>query len=291
MTSLSPPQTMAGNQAVSLPITTVSATDFEFLRGLLRSKSAIVLDDGKEYLVESRLAPVLREAQLPSIRDLVHLLRGRNPALEGKVVDAMTTNETSWFRDIHPFEALRTTLLPELIERRRATQDITIWCAAASSGQEPYSLAMLIREHFPQLSGWSVRILATDLSPSMIERARGGRYSQLEMNRGLPAAYLVKYFERVGAEWQVKSEIRSMVEYKLLNLAEPWPTMPALDMLFIRNVLIYFDRDTKRNILGNVRKVLRPEGILVLGSSETTFNIDDGWASRTIGKAILYQPQ
>jgi len=291
VTSLSPPQTMAGNQAVSLPITTVSATDFEFLRGLLRSKSAIVLDDGKEYLVESRLAPVLREAQLPSIRDLVHLLRGRNPALEGKVVDAMTTNETSWFRDIHPFEALRTTLLPELIERRRATQDITIWCAAASSGQEPYSLAMLIREHFPQLSGWSVRILATDLSPSMIERARGGRYSQLEMNRGLPAAYLVKYFERVGAEWQVKSEIRSMVEYKLLNLAEPWPTMPALDMLFIRNVLIYFDRDTKRNILGNVRKVLRPEGILVLGSSETTFNIDDGWASRTIGKAILYQPQ
>jgi chemotaxis protein methyltransferase CheR len=291
MTSISPPHTGVGASALTAPPTTVSPADFDFLRGLLRSKSAIVLDDGKEYLVESRLAPVLREAQIPTIRDLVQSLRGRNAALEGKVVDAMTTNETSWFRDIHPFEAMRTTLLPELLERRKSSQEITIWCAAASSGQEPYSLAMLIREHFPQLAGWSVRIIATDLSPSMIDRARGGRYSQLEMNRGLPAAYLVKYFERVGAEWLVKSQLRSMVEYKLLNLAEPWPTMPALDMLFIRNVLIYFDRDTKRSILGNARKVLRSDGTLVLGSSETTFNIDDGWASRTIGKAILYTPQ
>jgi chemotaxis protein methyltransferase CheR len=291
MSGISSPLTLATPSALTAPPTTVHPADFEFLRALLRGKSAIVLDDGKEYLVESRLAPVLREAQLPTIRDLVQSLRGRNAALEAKVVDAMTTNETSWFRDIHPFEAMRTTLLPELLERRKGAQDITIWCAAASSGQEPYSLAMLIREHFPQLASWSVRILATDLSPSMIERARGGHYSQLEMNRGLPAAYLVKYFERAGAEWQVKSEIRSMVEYKLLNLAEPWPTMPPLDMLFIRNVLIYFDRDTKRSILGSARKVLRPEGTLVLGSSETTFNIDDGWASRTIGKAILYQPQ
>jgi chemotaxis protein methyltransferase CheR len=150
---------------------------------------------------------------------------------------------------------------------------------------------MLLREHFPELTGWRLRFLATDISPSMIERARRGRYSQLEVNRGLPASYLVKYFERQGAEWQLKPEIRDLVEYRLLNLAEPWPMVGQMDIVLIRNVLIYFDRDTKKKVLQGIRKVLRPDGFLVLGSSETTFNIDESWTSRTFGKSIFYQPQ
>ena len=269
----------------------ISPMDFDFLRALVRDKSGIVLDNGKEYLVESRLGPVARAAGLKGIPELVSALRQRTPGLEGKVIDAMTTNETSFFRDIHPFDALRKEVLPQMIERRRTTRELTFWCAASSSGQEPYSLSMLIREHFPELAGWRVKFTATDISPSMIEKSRSGRYSQLEVNRGLPATYLVKYFERQGADWVLKPEIRSMVEYKLLNLAESWPMMGQVDIVFIRNVLIYFDRDMKRKILQGIRKVLRPDGYLVLGSSETTFNIDDSWVSRTYGKTIFYQPQ
>lgn len=265
-------------------------SDFQYLRTLVREKSAIVLDEGKEYLVESRLAPVARQEGLASLAELVIALRARKPGLESKVIDAMTTNETSFFRDIHPFDALRTTIIGEIIERKRTNKELNIWCAAASSGQEPYSLCMLLREHFPELSTWRFNFLATDLSPSMIEKSKNGKYSQLEVNRGLPAAYLVKYFERSGADWMVKPEIRSMVDYRLLNLVEPWPMINPLDIVLIRNVLIYFDRDTKKKILQNIKKVLRPDGFLLLGSSETTFNIDEGWSIRTIGKTICYQP-
>lgn len=271
--------------------TSVSAADFDYVRTLVRARAGIVLEPGKEYLVESRLAPVARTQGLGGIADLVAALRQGAPGLETLVVDAMTTNETSFFRDIHPFEALRTQVLPQLIERRRANRELSLWCAAASSGQEPASICMLLREHFPELTGWRLRFLATDISPSMIERARRGRYSQLEVNRGLPASYLVKYFERQGAEWQLRPEIRDMVEYRLLNLAEPWPTVGQMDIVLIRNVLIYFDRDTKKRVLQGIRKILRPDGFLVLGSSETTFNIDESWTSRTFGKSIFYQPQ
>jgi len=271
------------------PSSSLTAADFDFLRTLVREKSAIVLEPGKEYLVESRLTPLTRQEGLGSLGELVMQLRsGRNAALQGKVIDAMTTNETSWFRDIHPFDALRTALIPELIEKRRSVRELTLWCAAASSGQEPYSLCILLREHFPELVGWRLKFLATDISPSMIERSKGGRYSQLEVNRGLPASYLVKYFERQGADWVVKQELRAMMEFRLLNLAETWGLMPAIDVVFMRNVLIYFDRDTKRKILQNVRKYLRPDGFLMLGSSETTFNIDEAWTSRTVGKTIVY---
>ncbi len=269
----------------------ISTTDFDFLRTLVRERSGIVLDPGKEYLVESRLGPVARAEGLSGIPELVAALRRGRPGLESVVVDAMTTNETSFFRDIHPFEALRTQVLPQLIERRRATRELSFWCAAASSGQEPASICMLLREHFPELVSWRLRFLATDISPSMIERAKRGRYSQLEVNRGLPASYLVKYFERQGADWQLKPEIRDMVEYRLLNLAEPWPMVGQMDIVFIRNVLIYFDRDTKKRVLQGIRRILRPDGFLVLGSSETTFNIDESWTSRTFGKTIFYQPQ
>ena len=269
----------------------LSPADFQFLRELVRTKAAIVLEDGKEYLVQSRLAPLLRAEGIATINDLIGGLRARKAGLEGKVIDAMTTNETSFFRDIHPFDALRTTIIPELIEKRRSSRTLNFWCAAASSGQEPYSLCMMMRENFPELAGWQLKFLATDISPSMIDKSKSGKYSQLEVNRGLPAQYLVKYFERAGADWQIKSDIRAMTEFRLANLAEPLPAMQPLDIVFIRNVLIYFDRETKKKILQQIRKLLRPDGILMLGSSETTFNIDEGWNSRPIGKTIVYTAQ
>lgn len=284
---MSPLSVATDQRGASPPL---APADFDYLRNLVKGKAAIVLENGKEYLVESRLSPLVRTEGLGSLAQLVTALRtGRNAALEGKVIDAMTTNETSFFRDIHPFDSMRTTIIPELMEKRRSSRELAFWCAAASSGQEPYSVTMMLREHFPELNGWRFKFLATDISPSMIEKARSGRYSQLEVNRGLPAAYLVKYFDRHGADWAIKPELRNMVEYKLLNLAEPWPSIPQVDIVFIRNVLIYFDRDMKRKILQGIKRTLRPGGFLILGSSETTFNIDDSWTSRTVGKTIVYQ--
>jgi chemotaxis protein methyltransferase CheR len=282
------PDTLSPSTVSAPRANAVAAADFAFLQEFVRLQSSIVLDPGKEYLVESRLAPVVRQLALGSIAALVGQLKARDAEATRRVIDAMTTNETSWFRDIHPFDALASTLLPELIAARSAQRELSIWCAAASSGQEPYTVAMLIKERFPQLAGWKVRILATDLSQSMVERTKEGRYSQLEMNRGLPASYLVKWFDRVGTDWQVKPELRAMVDVRAINLAEPWGLIGSHDIVLMRNVLIYFARPTKAQILDRVRGALRPGGVLFLGASETTFNIDDRWTSRTIGKAIAY---
>jgi chemotaxis protein methyltransferase CheR len=270
---------------------TLGAADFDVVRALVRERAGIVLEPGKEYLVESRLSSLVRSQGFASIAELVSALRLRRPGLADAVVDAMTTNETSFFRDVHPFEALRTTIIPELIAARRATRELSIWCAASSSGQEPVSLAMLLREHFPELTGWRLRILATDISPSMLDKCRAGRFSQLEVNRGLPASYLVKYFSRAGADWVVNPEVQRMIEYRFLNLMSPFPALGRLDLVLIRNVLIYFDIETKRRVLGGIKKVLRPDGVLMLGSSETTMNIDEGWAGWTIGRTIAYRPR
>ncbi|HYC33213.1 MAG TPA: protein-glutamate O-methyltransferase CheR [Gemmatimonadales bacterium] len=269
----------------------IASGDFDFIRDLIRRRSAIVLEPGKEYLVESRLGAVAREEGFASLEHLVTELRTRpSNGLHRRVVEAMTTNETTFFRDIHPFDALRQAILPELIERRASQRQLTIWCAACSSGQEPYSISMLLREHFPALTGWTVRIVATDLSGEMLERARSGRYSQLEVNRGLPASYLVKYFRKQGLEWQLAEEVRRMVEYRELNLNEPWPGVPPADLVFLRNVLIYFDVETKRSILAKVRRVLRPDGYLFLGGSETTMGLDDTYQRMPVGKAVCYRP-
>lgn len=263
--------------------------DFDYLRALVREKSGIVLEPGKEYLVESRLGPLVRHLRLGTIASLVQGIRQGNVELQAKVVDAMTTNETSFFRDIRPWEALKSDILPELIERRRGQRQLSLWCAAASSGQEPYTVAMLLRENFPELAAWKVQHIATDISPTMLEQCKKGRYSQLEVNRGLPASYLVRYFERNAADWIVKPDIRNTIDFRPLNLATPWPPLPRFDIVFIRNVLIYFDRETKRRILAGIKKLLMPDGYLFLGSSETTINIDENWVSRSIGKTIVYQ--
>lgn len=264
--------------------------DFEIICKLLRDRSAVVLEAGKEYLVESRLTPLAQRLQLKSISDLVAQLRWQpGNGLERQIVEALVTSESSFFRDHHPFEGLRQVLLPDLIKRRRDERRLNIWCAACSTGQEPYSLALLLREHFPELAAWKVSLLASDLSRPVLERAREGRYHQIEVNRGLPAAMLVKYFEQHGTDWQLKPAVRGMVDFQEINLIQAWPSLPPMDLVLIRNVMIYFSVETKKAILGRLARVLRPDGYLVLGGAETTFNLDDSYRRVEPLKAGFYQ--
>jgi len=262
--------------------TNVTTVDFDYICTLVRSRSAIVLEPGKEYLVQARLLPLARKQGLDDISALVERLKRGDAALTTEVVEAMTTNETSFFRDVHPFELLRTEVVPDLLTKRAATRRLHIWSAAASTGQEAYTIAMTLREHFPQLVGWNVSILGTDLSREVLEKAREGRYAQIEVNRGLPAPMLVKYFDRAGPAWRVKPDLRALVEFKQLNLMGQWPVMPSMDIVFLRNVLIYFDADTKRDILTRVQRVIAPDGYLFLGAAETTLQFE-GMFERVAG--------
>jgi len=269
----------------------ISKNDFEYISRLARSESALVLDPGKEYLVETRLGPLAQREGFDSLADFVQSLRadGKINGLHHKAIDALTTNETLFFRDFHPFEALRRSILPEVLEQRASAQRLTIWSAACSTGQEPYSLAMLLLEHFPQLADWTVSIIATDLSPTVLKLAQAGIYSQFEVNRGLPASYLVKYFTKQGEKWCLNEAVKRMVEFRPMNLIQPWPIMPPLDLVFIRNVMIYFDVDTKKTILGKIRNCLLPHGYLFLGTAETTTNLDPAYQPVTFGKAVVYR--
>lgn len=268
----------------------LSSADFDFVRSLVLKRSAIVLEDEKRYLAETRLCGLARREGYTSLEALVNVLRnGPNNGLQTKVVEAMTTNETSFFRDVHPFDALRQIVLPQLIRARAPERRLHIWCAASSTGQEPYSICMLLREYFSELANWNVNIVATDLCTDVLEKARAGRYTQLEVNRGLPAAMLAKYFTKQGLEWCVQDGIRGMVEYRVLNLIEPWPMMPSTDILLLRNVLIYFSVETKRQILAKVRKVLRPDGYLFLGGAETTLNLDDRFERLEFARSGCYR--
>jgi chemotaxis protein methyltransferase CheR len=269
---------------------TLSAPEFNYVRRLVLDQSAIVLEEDKGYLVESRLLPLARREGFTSISLLVQKMQSEPVhGLHRRAVEAMTTNETSFFRDFHPFEALKKFVLPELIARCAAQRALNIWCAASSSGQEPYSLCMLIRENFPQLLSWKLHILATDLSSDILARAREARYSQLEVNRGLPASLLVKYFEKRGCDWYLREDIRNMVDYQIVNLANPWPTLPAMDIVMIRNVLIYFGIETKKTIFARVRKVLKPDGYFFLGGAETTFSIDDSFERVSLERTTCYR--
>ena len=263
--------------------------DFETLQGLVKEHAAIVLEPSKAYLVETRLAPLALREGIESIEVLVERLRNTHfGPLHAKVVDAMTTSETSFFRDFHPFEALRKTILPELIRRREGQRKLHIWCGASSSGQEPYTIAMLLNEDFPQLREWSVTLLATDISEEMLARARSGRFSPLEVNRGLPSPLLVRYFKRDGAEWQLEEDVRRLVQFRPLNLVKAWPPMPPLDLIFLRNVLIYFDLEARRKILGRIRQALEPDGYLFLGATETTLHADDAFERVAVERSWAY---
>ena len=256
----------------------MTPSEFDYVCQLVRTRSGIVLEPGKEYLVDARLTPLVRQCEPGSISELVERLKnGSGEALAARVVEAMTTNETSFFRDTHPFETLRKVVLPELILRRRDERQLNVWFAACSTGQEPYSFAILLKEYFPELTGWRLILLATDLSAAALAQARAGRYSQLEVNRGLPAALLVKYFAQSGLTWSLRADVARMVEFREMNLTRPWPALPQMDLVFLRNVMIYFDAETKKSILGRVARLLRPDGYLLLGGAETTHNLDDAF--------------
>ncbi|MCI0539743.1 MAG: protein-glutamate O-methyltransferase CheR [Verrucomicrobiales bacterium] len=268
----------------------MTTADFDYIRNFVRDQAAIVLEPGKEYLVESRLHSLARKENFASLDSLIRQLRTQpNNGLHRKMVDAMTTNETSFFRDIHPFEAMKKSILPELLARRAQERQLHFWCGAASTGQEPYSLLMLIAEHFPELLKWDFKFVATDLCGEVLARARVGRFSQLEVNRGLPATLLVKYFVRQGAEWEIREDLRRRVDFREMNLVKDWLWMPPQDIVFLRNVLIYFNVETKRAILAKVRRLLRPGGYLLLGGAETTFNVDDAFERVVFDKTICYR--
>ncbi|MDQ1682673.1 MAG: chemotaxis protein methyltransferase CheR [Frankiaceae bacterium] len=269
---------------------TVGAADFDWIAQLVWQRSAIVLEKGKEYLVESRLAPLARKTGAETVSEFVtRLIAKPDSSLISEVIDAMTTNETSWFRDHYPFQALQSHVLPELTRNRGRQRTLRVWSAGCSSGQEPYSIAMVVQDHFALHPGWAVDIIGSDLSDVMLEKARNARYGQLEVNRGLPVAMLVRHFERLGTEWQLRPEIRRMVDFRSINLAQRIPEMGTFDIIFLRNVLIYFDADTKRGIFEQVKRVLRPDGYLFLGGAETTLNVDPDFEPVMYDRATCYR--
>jgi chemotaxis protein methyltransferase CheR len=268
----------------------ISNSDFNYIRELVFKLSAIVLEDGKEYLVDSRIGPVAKAEGLNTVEQLVKALRkNSHNGLQSKVVEALTTNETSFFRDIYPFDFLKNVVLPELIKIRSDSKKLNIWCAASSSGQEPYTIAMLFKENFPELSNWNLNFIASDISDKMLAQCKSGKYSQLEVNRGLPATLLIKYFEKDGASWTIKQELRELIQFKKINLSEELPNIPKMDIIFLRNVLIYFDIPMKKTILKNLREVLQPDGYLFLGGSETTLNLDEHYTRMNVKHSACYR--
>jgi chemotaxis protein methyltransferase CheR len=252
----------------------VTPHDYDFLRKCLKDRSGLVLSADKQYLVESRLLPVARKAGVTTLGELAAKLRGaHDPELMTSVVEAMTTNETFFFRDKVPFEHFRTTIMPALLQARRAARSIRIWCAAASTGQEPYSLAMCLKEIERDILGWRIEMLATDLSGEVLEKARAGVYSQFEVQRGLPIQLLVKHFTRSGEVWQIAPELRAMVRYRQLNLLTDFSDLGIFDIVFCRNVLIYFDAETKTDVLNRVARLTASDGYLVLGAAETVVGL------------------
>jgi chemotaxis protein methyltransferase CheR len=254
----------------------VTPHDYDYLRRLLRDRSGLVLSADKQYLVESRLLPVARRNGLAGLPDLVQRLKGHNTEpLVVEVVEAMTTNESFFYRDKVPFQHFTDTIMPALLTARALQRRIRIWCAASSTGQEPYSLAMSLKEMAGAIADWRIEILATDLSNEVLEKAKAGIYSQFEVQRGLPIAHLVKYFTQIGDTWQIAPEIRAMVQYRPLNLLNDFAHLGGFDVVFCRNVLIYFDQATKAHVLDRIAAVTERDGYLVLGGAETVVGLTE----------------
>jgi chemotaxis protein methyltransferase CheR len=251
---------------------TSPSVDYGYLRDLVYGLSQNVLDPSRDYLFETRLTKLLRNNGLSGLDDLVgHLRRQKNPLLERAIAEAMTINETSFFRDSRPFELLRTELLPKLIEARRNQRGLRFWSAACSTGQEGYSIAMLMNEHFPMLANWNIRVEGTDICAEVVQRAHAGTYHRIEMNRGLPARFVVRYFDHHGEDWTVKPELRKMCNFRQANLCLstlPFSAYERFDVIFLRNVMLYFSMETRRTLLAGIHRLLAPDGILFLGSSE-----------------------
>jgi chemotaxis protein methyltransferase CheR len=267
----------------------VTPQDYEFLRKLLKERSGLDLSADKQYLVESRLVPLARKVGLAGIPELVAKMKAGDSSITTDVVEAMTTNETFFFRDKIPFDHLRETILPALMQSRANRRSLRIWSAACSTGQEPYSIAMCLKEKAAQLAGWRIEIVGTDLSQEVLEKSKAGIYSQFEVQRGLPIQLLVKYFAQIGEMWQLNADIRSMVQYRQLNLLQDFSSLGKFDVIFCRNVLIYFDQETKAAIFERIAKVVEPDGMLMLGAAESVVGITDAFRPFP-DKRGLYQP-
>ncbi len=269
------------------PIAEIHSENYRFLQQHVYSQAGIVLEEDKHYLFESRLTPIVRQLGLGSINDLCALIQATGePEVGRRVVEAMTTNETYFFRDPVHYEAIRTVLLPRLKEGRRDTRKLRFWSAAASTGQEAYSLAMLLLDD--ALSDWNIQILGTDFSSQVLERARSGKYQQIEVNRGLPAALLVKYFRRSGVDWQLSELVRSMARFETMDLRKSMRALGPFDLVFCRNVLIYFDAGTRKDILKELHCTLFRGGWLLLGGAETAFGVEEWFERQTVGSATVY---
>lgn len=269
----------------------VAAEQYGFLRDLLRRRTGVNIDDSKQYLVVARLTPIVRQRKIPSIETLLDRVRkGIDPSLERDVLSAMMTHETSFFRDVKPFDTLRT-LVTDLIAKRAAEKQLVFWSAACSTGQEPYSIAMLLHEHFRDVvASWRIRIIATDFSDQVLAQARMGSYSELETARGLPPNFLQKYFRPLQGRWNIAQECRRLVEFRQLNLNGTWPPMPICDVIFLRNVMLYFDVPTRVGLIRRMRRAVRADGSLFLGGAETMIGMDEGWQRHNGLGCSFYRP-
>lgn len=268
---------------------------FDFFSGFAKEQSGLALSSDKAYLLETRLMPIARCRGMTSLDEIAQVLRKKqDQELARQVTEALTTNESSFFRDGKPFQYFRERLLPQLLERRAAQKKIRIWSAAASSGQEAYSLAMILEEERMKLSGWTFEIIGTDISQAMLEKARGGIYTQFEVQRGLPIQLLTKYFEKSGDHWKVAEKLRSMVTFKQHNLLHSGRSLGKFDVVFCRNVLIYFDLETKRSVLNDMRELVAEDGALLLGGAETVVGVSDAFRpienERGAYRPVLAQP-
>ena len=274
-----------------MTVNALPEADHVLLRRLLHERTGVVLDESREPFAEMRLGALATELGLDSLAEVMEALRTEESwgVLHRMVVEALAISETSWFRDAPLWMELRETILPELISRRALARRLELWCAACATGQEPYSLAMLLHDFAARLAGWDVRVLATDFSHGILKRARAGCYSPIEMNRGLPAIQLVRHFRKADDAWELRPDVRERVEFRELNLKGPWPALPAMDLVLMRNVLIYFEPELRRRVLRQLALNLSPDGVLVLGSGETTLTLDDSFEAVPLGRATVYR--
>jgi chemotaxis protein methyltransferase CheR len=268
-----------------------SETDYAYLRKVVLEESANLIDPTRNGLFEARLMPIARTVGAENVEGLVELLRvDPTTHLHRAVAEAMTINETSFFRDVRPFEMLRSVAIPELMRQKQAERTLRVWCAACATGQEAYSVAMLLLEHFPELQDWDVKIIGTDLSQIVLEYARRGRYRRNEVNRGLPAKMLVKYFERRAEEWEVSTQVRALCEFECANLCAPLPPLPVFDLVLLRNVLLYFPEQDRSCVFADVHGRMNPRGFLLLGNSEQAEDSTDLFEMEFASDSYFYRP-
>jgi chemotaxis protein methyltransferase CheR len=271
----------------------ITTEDFDYIRKVFKDVVGITLDDDKLYLVENRLLPLAKTENIATVAELIRTLR-RHPRspfdpLHTRMFEYLVTSETSFFRDQHPFIALKQKIIPDLIKKRESIKRLKVWSAACACGQEPYSFAILLLEHFPLLKNWQIDLIGSDISTQVISYAQQGLFKRCEVDRGLSTELLNKYFSHKNSRWKIRSDIRDMVTFQQLNLVKPWPYLPLMDIVLLRNVLMYFDDMTKENILKNIHGIMEPDGYLITGATENPSFMEKYFIKERIGKTVVYR--